>query len=148
MMVTFHGGCFCGGVRFEATEIFDAGYCHCSICRRFSGAPLVVWANAPGRAFRVTAGETCAFSSSDHWERHFCPTCGAPVFGRHPTPPADGSDLVCFSTTSLDDSEGIRPTAHIWFGSRLSYFDVKDDLPRSAEGELPHPNKRSPWRAG
>ena len=147
-METFRGGCFCGAVRFEVTEIFDAGYCHCSICRRFSGAPLVVWANAPGRAFRVTSGETRGFPSSDHWMRNFCPACGAPVFGRHPTPPADGSDLVCFSTASLDDPGAIRPTAHIWCGSRLSYFDVKDEIPRFADGELTHPSKRSPWRAG
>jgi len=56
-MGTFSGGCFCSSVRFEASEIFDAGYCHCSICQKFSGSPLCVWANTPGRAFRITAGE-------------------------------------------------------------------------------------------
>jgi hypothetical protein len=53
MAGTFRGGCFCGAVRFELTEILDAGYCHCSNCRRFSGAPLLVWANAPGHAAHV-----------------------------------------------------------------------------------------------
>jgi hypothetical protein len=134
-------------VRFEATEIFDAGYCHCSICRRFAGSPLVVWANTPARAFRVTAGSPSGFASSDHWVRYFCPTCGAPVFGRHPSPPADGSDLVCFCTTSLDRPEAIHPTAHIWCSSRLSYFDTKDDLPRFADGQLNHPSQRGSWRA-
>lgn len=37
---TFAGGCSCGAVRFEIGEIFDAGCCHCSICRRMSGAPF------------------------------------------------------------------------------------------------------------
>jgi len=142
MKEEFRGGCFCGAVRFEATEIFDAGYCHCSICRRFAGAPLVVWANTPARAFRITAGHPTGFASSDHWVRYFCPTCGGPVFGRHPSPPADGSDLVCFCTTSLDHPEAIRPTAHIWCSSRLSYFDTTDELPRFADGQLTHPSKR------
>jgi hypothetical protein len=148
MSEPLRGGCFCGAVRFEIGEIFDAGYCHCSICRRFSGAPLVVWANAPGRAFRLTAEEPVGFASSDHWTRYFCPTCGAPVYGRHPSPPADGSDLVCILTPSLDEPEAIRPSAHIWCGSGLAHFDVRDDLPRFADGQLSHPSERRSWRAG
>ena len=147
-MDTFRGGCFCGAIRFEISEIFDAGYCHCSICRRFSGSPAVLWANAPGQAFRLAAGTPAGFASSDHWVRYFCPTCGAPVYGRHPDPPADGSDLVCILTPSLDTPDAIRPTARIWCGSTLPRFDIHDDLPRFDDGELSHPSKRRSWRAG
>ena len=147
MAETFRGGCFCGAVRFELSEIYDAGYCHCSICRRFSGAPLVAWANAPARAFRISAGSPVGFASSDHWVRYFCPACGAPVYGRHPSPPDDGSDLVCIFTPSLDRPEAIRPTAHIWYGSRLSGFDTRDELPRFADGQLSPPSARASWRA-
>jgi len=136
------GGCFCGAVRFEVDEIFDAGYCHCTICRRFSGSPMVVWANTPKRAFRIIAGTPTGFASSDRWVRYFCPTCGSPVFGRQPDPPADGPNLVCFSPLSLDDPEGVRPTVHIWCASRLSYFDTTDPLPRLIDGKLPHPAER------
>ena len=141
----FRGGCFCGAVRFELSEVFDAGYCHCSICRRFSGAPLVAWANAPARAFRITAGNPKGFASSDHWVRLFCPTCGAPVYGR-PATPRDSSDRVCIFTPSLDDPEAIRPTAHIWCGSGFTDFDTRDDLPRFREGQLNHPSERRSWR--
>lgn len=147
-METFRGGCFCGAVRFEMGEIFDAGCCHCTICRRFSGAPFVVWANAPGRAFRVVSGEPVGFASSDHWVRWFCPTCGAPVYGRHPRPPDDGSDLVCILTPSLDTPEAIRPTAHIWCRSALPGFAPRDGLPRFEDGQLSHPRERGSWRAG
>jgi hypothetical protein len=148
MAESFRGGCFCGAVRFELSEIFDAGYCHCSICRRFSGAPLVVWAVGPGHAFRITAGSPAGFASSERWMRHFCRICGAPVYGRRPAPPEDDSDLVCIHTTNLDQPEAIRPTAHIWCGSGLSYFDSKDELPRFGDGQLSHPSKRESWRAG
>ena len=53
---TFQGGCYCGDIRFEVSDIFDAGYCHCSICRRLSGAPAIVWASAPTHSFRLTQG--------------------------------------------------------------------------------------------
>ena len=140
------GGCYCGSVRFEVSEIFDSVYCHCSICQRFSGSPLCVSAIAPGRAFRITAGQPKGFASSDHWVRYFCSECGAPVYGRRPSPPSDGSDLIAFHTTSLDQPESIHPTAHIWCDSRLAYFDTNDDLPRFRQGELSHPSKRSSWR--
>jgi hypothetical protein len=142
MTEALRGGCFCGGVRFEADEVFDAGYCHCTICGRLSGSPVALWANVPARAFRIAAGSPATFASSDHWVRYFCPTCGSPVYGRHPAPPPDGSDLVCFSARSLDDPEIIRPTVHIWCGSRLSYFDTTDNLPRFVDGKLTHPSKR------
>ena len=143
----FRGGCFCGGVRFEIGEFFDAGYCHCTICRRFSGAPFVLWANAPARSFRVTEGAPLGFSSSDHWTRYFCRECGAPVYGRHPSPPADDSDLVCILVPSLDAPDAIRPSAHIWYGSRLPWVEIRDDLPRFEDGELDPPSKRRSWKA-
>jgi hypothetical protein len=146
MEETFRGGCFCGAVRFELGEIFDAGYCHCSICRRFSGAPFVVWANAPGRAFRLTAGTPSGFASSDHWVRYFCPTCGAPVYGRHPAPPAHGPDPLCIFTPSLDTPDAVRPSAHVWCGSGLADFEIRDDLPRFEDGRLGHPSERRSWR--
>lgn len=147
-MDVLRGGCFCGAVRFEADDFFDTGYCHCSICRRFAGAPAVAWANLPGRDFRLTRGAPRGFQSSERWVRYFCTSCGAPVYGRHPTPPRDGSDLVCILIPSLDEPARVRPTAHIWCSARLPWFDTRDDLPRFPEGELSAPHTRIPWRAG
>jgi hypothetical protein len=39
------GGCHYQAIRYEVESIFDAGYCHCSICRKLSGAPVLAWAN-------------------------------------------------------------------------------------------------------
>ena len=148
MSETFRGGCFCGAVRFELSEIFDAGYCRCSICRRFGGAPLVLWANAPAHAFRITAGTPTGFASSENWTRYFCPVCGAHVYGRHTTPPEDAPDRVCVCIPSLDRPDAVRPTAHIWCGSGMPDFDTRDDLPRFPDGRLSPPSQRRSWRAG
>lgn len=107
----------------------------------------MVWANTPARAFPLTAGTPAGFASTDQWVRYFCTTCGAPVYGRHPSPPAVGSDLVCILTPSLDAPDAVRPTVHIWCGSGLRYFEVRDDLPRFEDGQLTHPSQRRSWRA-
>ena len=55
-MVTWHaGGCLCGAVRYElaAEGAFDAGYCHCSMCRRSTGAPVLAWALVRRSHFRL-----------------------------------------------------------------------------------------------
>jgi hypothetical protein len=142
------GGCFCGAVRFELDDAIDAGYCHCSICRRMSGAPAVAWLTAAARDLRITRGEPKAFASSPHWVRLFCPACGAPVYQRQGSLPPDGSGLVCVLIPSLDRPEAVRPTAHIWCSSRLPFFEVSDDLPRFQEGQLTPPETRQSWRAG
>jgi len=80
-MEVLRGGCFCGANRFEAGDLYDAGYCHCSMCRRFSGAPAVAWANLRGRDFRLVRGAPRGFRSSEHWVRYFCPSCGGPARG-------------------------------------------------------------------
>ena len=143
MSEIFRGGCYCGDVRFEVSEILDAGYCHCSICRRFASAPTVLWANAPASKFRVVRGKPSGFASSPSFVRYFCPRCGTALFGASPS--NEGS--VSFSICILDEPVAVHPTAHIWCSSQLPYFQIADDLPRFEEGTLTHPRTRRSWRA-
>jgi hypothetical protein len=113
---TLLGGCFCGDVRFEVADVFDAAYCHCSICRRIAGAPAVLFAIAPAASFRITQGKPTGFASSPDWVRYFCPRCGTAVYGARPS----NEDDAAFSIALLDQPEAVRPTAHIWCSSQLS----------------------------
>lgn len=54
--MSYSGGCFCKAVRYRATRIFDAGYCHCSVCRRISGAAAVCWFNVREEDFALLQG--------------------------------------------------------------------------------------------
>jgi len=48
------GGCFCGRIRYEvAGRPFHETNCHCSICRRTTGAPFVAWFSVRPLEFRV-----------------------------------------------------------------------------------------------
>jgi len=149
MNESFGGGCYCGDVRFEVTDIFDAGYCHCSICRRLSGgAPVYVWACAPAESFHITRGTPACFASSETFNRYFCPRCGGHLFGKYRAPAPDATALVWFGVFTLDAPQAIRPTVHMWCSSKVPYFDIIDDLPRFADGTLSHPSTRRTWRAG
>jgi len=71
------GGCFCGAIRYEAGGTpFHKTNCHCSICRRTTGAPFVAWFSVPRSEFRLVQGATTQFRSTPKGTRTFCPRCG------------------------------------------------------------------------
>ena len=43
--------------------------------------------------------------------------------------------LVHVALGSLDDEPGIRPTEHIFVGSKAAWFEITDDLPQAEESE-------------
>ena len=53
MGLLLRGGCACDVVRFEITDVFDAGYCHCKRCRKQSGAPVFALVHVPRAAFTL-----------------------------------------------------------------------------------------------
>src|SRR5678816_4423673 len=52
-----HGGCLCGGVRFEITRVVGPfELCHCTRCRKASGSAFVPWLWARREDFRLVQG--------------------------------------------------------------------------------------------
>jgi Glutathione-dependent formaldehyde-activating enzyme len=67
------GGCLCGDIRYRiAAAPVDALYCHCRMCRRAHGAPVVAWLAVPRAGFAVTAGSPSSYRSSAAASRQFC----------------------------------------------------------------------------
>src|SRR6201981_2297113 len=61
----FTGGCLCGEVRYRITAApVEALYCHCRMCQRAHGAPVVAWLTGPLHAFEIAAGNPVAYRSS------------------------------------------------------------------------------------
>lgn len=120
------GGCLCGRVRYACrVKPENAGYCHCRMCQRNSGAPVMACAYVGLADFSYTAGEPAIYRSSEQGERRFCPTCGTPLEYRE----RDG-DFVSVNVATLDRPEEVPPTFHIWTESRIPWFDTADELPR------------------
>ncbi|HEX8953868.1 MAG TPA: GFA family protein, partial [Polyangia bacterium] len=72
---TLKGSCLCGGIRYEiAGPLGTVVNCHCSMCRKATGAAYRTRAAVPARAFRWTQGEEllARFESSPGNIRTFC----------------------------------------------------------------------------
>lgn len=81
------GACFCGAVQIEVIGApVEMGYCHCSSCRTYPGAPLAAYASWKDEAVRVTGGAHLIgrVNKTGMNERQFCTRCGGHVMTLHP----------------------------------------------------------------
>ncbi|TFI60243.1 GFA family protein [Sphingomonas parva] len=123
------GRCACGAVRYQLTSApFDTGWCHCRTCQLNSGAPAMVFASVPHGDFVFTQGadNVRRFASSSFGYRRFCGACGTPFTMEVDHQP----ETVDFSVATLDRPEAVAPGFHIFWASRIGWFDPGDDLPR------------------
>jgi hypothetical protein len=126
------GGCLCGAIRYRlSAKPIDAGYCHCRLCQRSSGAPVMAWATFAATDFSYTHGIPSIYHSSSQGLREFCGGCGTPLVFRR-----TGETTVDVTMASLDETAAIAPEYHIWTTSRIAWFETRDELPRHAEGDL------------
>ncbi len=59
------GSCLCGGIRYEIdADLGPVTNCHCSQCRKASGAAFASNASVPAAAFRFIAALSCSKSGN------------------------------------------------------------------------------------
>jgi hypothetical protein len=131
------GSCLCGGVRFEVDLPFRrASYCHCSRCRKHSGAAALVHGRVPREQFRLLEGENLirVFTPPGGAVKAFCSVCGSSLFGgRWPEGPE-----ISVRFGALDGDPEIRPQYRTFVDSKAVWDELPDDgVPRYAEG-YPH----------
>jgi heme-degrading monooxygenase HmoA len=126
----YEGGCFCGAIRYRARGTPEGpSVCHCSICRRASGAPMVAWATFPTSELAWLKGTPRRFKSSAKAERSFCSDCGtALTFTLVKSPERTDVTLA-----SLDQPGRITPLDHIHTTTRIPWVRLADGLPAFAE---------------
>jgi len=124
------GGCFCGVIRYEVRGApFDETACHCSICRRTTGAPFVAWFSVRRSEFRFLQGTPTRFRSTDKATRAFCPRCGTQLTFEHD----DLLDEIDVTTCSLDEPQRVQPRDHTRTSSKLGWVKLADGLPEYQE---------------
>ena len=127
MLQTLEGSCLCGAIQYRvAAKPLDAGYCHCRLCQRSSGAPVLAWLTVPILAFFYTKGQPAIFNSSSHSQREFCGTCGTQIAFRRMQFPK----TIDVTLASLRNPSSVLPQYHIWRQSMVPWFEVADALPR------------------
>ncbi len=124
---TLEGGCLCGEIQYCINaQPLDAGYCHCRLCQRSSGAPTLAWLTVIADGFSYTKGRPAIFHSSPHSQREFCGNCGTQMAFRLSASPK----TVDVTLASLHDPSRIHPQYHIWCQSKIAWFETTDSLPR------------------
>ena len=124
------GGCRCGAVRYAVDgDMVHHALCHCRDCQMGSGAPMVAWLAVKSADFRVTQGEPASFNGSGASFRHFCGTCGTPLFfvNEEMLP-----GLVDVQSVTLDDPDAFALQAQIQTAERRKWMAGLDDLPQFA----------------
>ena len=130
------GGCMCGNVRYEITDKpLGSMLCHCRMCQRFSGAPILGGTTLLTEALRFTKGQPQYYQSSNIAERGFCENCGGPLTYRGLI--GRWTQWIMVWTASLDEPEKFPPTYHMGIESTMPWLNIHDDLPRTMSKDSP-----------
>jgi hypothetical protein len=123
MPETHKGSCFCGAVTIEVTGTpVEIGYCHCSSCRSYSGAPLVSFTLWKDENVRITKGAEFVggYNKTGKSLRRFCKKCGGRIMTEHP-----GFGFTDVSAELLR-SVAFKPTVHLNYAEAV--LPIKDGL--------------------
>lgn len=128
-----HGNCNCGAVRYEIdAELSDVFICHCSICRRFTGANGIAVVLVQASKFRWLAGEdqVTRWKKPDaDWESWFCRVCGSAMPGQN-----DPERLFVPAGSISSGADRLRVAHHVWVDSRAAWDVIGDDGKQHLEG--------------
>jgi hypothetical protein len=125
-----NGKCECGAIRYRvADEFLYAANCHCSNCRAATGTAFKAFAGIERDKLEIVEGEGNLLIVGEEDSNHTrCGLCGSLLF----SVVRDG-DYVHVAMGSLVDAPSIRPTEHIFVGSKAPWFEITDDLPQFEE---------------
>jgi hypothetical protein len=124
------GECECGAVRYTVADEFRyALNCHCSNCRAATGSAFKPLGGIERGKLRVDDGSGDLLVFGDDDANHTrCSACGSLLY----SVVRDGA-YVHVALGSLVDVPSIRPTEHIFVGSKAPWYEITDDLPQHEE---------------
>ena len=113
------GGCFCGSVRYSFESYnYPSANCHCSMCRRTSGAAFLSWMAVPLTAFEYKKGSPKKLISSNQGSRNFCQDCGTPLTCLLDEYPKYIYVTIC----SLDNPQDFEPSGDLYVEDMLNWI--------------------------
>lgn len=124
------GTCLCGAVHYMVADAFTyAANCHCSQCRRATGSAFKPFAGITRDRLVLTQGDGDVMLFGDEVDHDIhCRRCGSLLY----SVVRDGAYVhVALGTLAGDPS--IRPSCHIFVGSKASWFTIADNLPQYEE---------------
>src|SRR5262245_21545799 len=124
------GSCECGTVQYRvADEFLYAANCHCSRCRAATGSAFKAFAGIERPKLELTGGaDALMVHGEEKLNDTRCASCGSLLF----SVVRDG-EYVHVAMGSLVDAPSIRPSEHIYVGSKAPWYEITDDLPQNEE---------------
>lgn len=125
MTDTYKGSCVCGAVEIEVHGTpRRTGYCHCSDCRGYLGAPINGFSLWNYDQFSILGGEEHleGYAKTPHTIRKRCGKCGSALFSDHP----DKGFVDVFASVLKNFDHD--PQVHVYYEERM--LDVLDGLPK------------------
>ncbi|MEN9493156.1 MAG: hypothetical protein RJA63_3605 [Pseudomonadota bacterium] len=125
------GQCQCGAVHYQVEDSFEyALNCHCSQCRRATGAAFKTFAGIPRQRLQLIQGKDNLLIVGQPESAHDvrCQHCGSLLYSIV----REGA-YAHVTLGTLTDTPAIRPSAHIFVGSKAPWFTITDDLPQHDE---------------
>ena len=129
-MSSLAGECWCGKVPYRvADEFLYASNCHCSRCRAATGSAFKPFAGIEREKLELSDGKDALLVvGDDDLNDTRCRECGSLLF----SVVRDGA-YVHVALGTLVDAPTLRPTKHIFVGSKAPWFEIMDDLPQFEE---------------
>ncbi len=123
------GRCLCGAVSLRAAPERHVHACHCAMCRRWGGGPLM--GMNCGTGVVIVDGQVARYRSSDRAERGFCARCGTHLFFYFVP---DGSYFVPAGV--FDDQSGLDFETEIYVDRKPDYYAFAGKRKRQTEAEF------------
>lgn len=123
------GSCLCGAVQF-VVHSFKPGIanCHCSMCRKFTGAAYGTFAAVKRDDLRWQGGEDniTTYQSSETAERGFCKTCGSSIYYRL----KDSEEFeIALGTLEDEPDQSIDANIYCQFRPKWAHTDKVKNYP-------------------
>jgi hypothetical protein len=122
---TLNGSCLCGAVRYTVADEFQyAMICHCSQCRRATGSAFKPFGSIERAKLKVIAGPIRIYGDVMTHNAH-CETCGSLLYSI-----VNEGQRAHVTYGTLIDAPTLKPTQHIFAGSKAPWYEILDDLPQ------------------
>lgn len=122
------GACLCGSVRMTAVgEPAGVAACHCTACRKHSGAPCAVFVDYRIEQISLSGVSLTLYESSPGVRRGFCGICGSTISYQGDNLP----DMIHLHIGLFDDPARFQPQVQENKDGKLPWLHISTSNPRN-----------------
>ncbi len=124
------GHCLCGAIQLVIPQVTEVSACHCGMCRRWGGGPLLCVHVRSG--VQISGSEKITtYRSSDWAERAFCSGCGTHLYYR-----LVSSDEYYLPAGLFQDATELTFNEQIFIDKKPGYYEFANRTHYMTEAEV------------